>query len=105
MCNYLTRQPHKRWKPAEPRSQHFHPMLINKIPSCFEQTLLRVLFRKGHCAGNSITDVDRFDIMEMHLRREEADHAADVGYHASCEQARDVAPPEKVALRERFIYM
>ena len=78
-------------------------MLINEAPCYFEQTLLRIFLCEGHGAGDGIADVHGLHIVEVHLRREEADHAADVGYHAAGEQAGDNAPPEKVALRESFI--
>ena len=80
-------------------------MLIDE-PSCrFEQAFLYIFLCEGHGAGDGIAYVDRRDIVEMHLGGEEADHATDVGNHAAGEQAGDVAPPEKVALRERFIDM
>lgn len=80
-------------------------MLIDEVPCCVEQTLLCVFLSEGHGTGDSIAKVDRCDVVEMHLGREEADHAANVSYHAGCEQAGDVTPPEKVALREGFIDM
>src|SRR5690348_11709694 len=80
-------------------------MLINEGTRGVEQTLLLVLLGKRYGTGDGIADRDRRDIVEMHLRRQEADHAPDVSYHAARKQAGDIAPPEKVALRERFIDM
>ena len=101
----LPRQPHIRRKPAETRPQHLLAMLIDGCSRGVKQTLLLVLLREGDGAGDGIADRDRCDIVEMHLCRQKADHAADVGYHAAGEQAGDVAPPEKVALRECFVNM
>lgn len=80
-------------------------MLIDERTGGMEQALLLVLLGKGCGAGDGIANGDRCHIVEMHLRCQEADHAADVGYHAAGEQPGDVAPPEKVALRERLINM
>jgi len=98
-------QPDMRRKPAKLRPQHLHAILIDERACGVEQALLLVLLGKGDGAGDSIADSNRGDIVEMHLRCQEADHAADVGNHAAGEQAGNVTPPEKAALCEGFVNM
>ena len=99
------RQPHIRREPAEARPQHLYAILIDRRGCGVEQALLLVLLGKGDGAGDGVANGDRGHIVEMHLGRQEADHAADVGDHAAGEQAGDVAPPEKAALCEGFVDM
>src|SRR5712691_2747391 len=101
----LTCQPHICRKPTKPGPQHLHTMLIDEAACHFEQTLLLVFLCEGHGAGDGIANVHGLHIVEVHLGREEANHAADVGNHAASEQTGYNAPPEEVALRESFINM
>ena len=68
-----------------------------------QQALLLVLLCESDRAGNRVADVDGSEIVKVHLRREKANHAADMGDHAAGKQARDNAAPEPTALHECLI--
>ena len=70
-----------------------------------KQALGLILLRECHRTGNSVANVDRSDIVKVHLRSQKADQAANMGHHATGEQTRDNSTPEPTALSERLIYM
>ena len=70
-----------------------------------QQAFLFVLLLKGGCAGNSVTDVDRSHIVEVHLCSEEADHATDMRDHTTGKQTRNDATSKPATFNESLVDM
>src|SRR5579885_3737729 len=80
-------------------------MLVDEGGGSEHQPFLLILLLNGDGAGDGIADSDGLYIFKMHLRCQEANHAADMRYHAAGEQAGDDAPPEPRTLSKRLVDM
>src|SRR5579859_189911 len=92
-------------KAAEPGLKDCYAILLDERCRPDTPKLGLILLDKRHRAGNCIADIDWRQILKIHLGGKEAEHPADMGQHASGEQAGDDAPSVPVLAGKGVIEM
>src|SRR5579883_1257032 len=97
------RQPDLRREAAEPCPQDFGAVLVDGAPLTHKTALFGVFLNEGDGASDGIADIDRREILEVHLSGEETDHAADVRQHATRQQSGNDATAKPAFARKEVI--
>src|SRR5258708_39917783 len=100
-----TCQPYLGRETTELGLERLRTILVHRGRCSMKQALGLILLHERHRTGDGVANVDRSDIVKVHLRSQKADQAANMGHHATGEQTRDNSTPEPTALSERLIYM
>src|SRR5258708_31679179 len=83
-----TCQPYLGRETTELGLERLRTILVHRGRCSMKQALGLILLHERHRTGDGVANVDRSDIVKVHLRSQKADQAANMGHHATGEQTR-----------------